>query len=359
MCIAERRSAGAAPGAPACTGPKQERVSATKTERWSRWRGIANLLVPAVLVLGGFADGAQSQASQARDGHDRGTYRLSVNVDLVVLHATVRDKDGRFVPDLGKQDFVVYEDGVRQSIRLLRYEDIPVTVGLVIDHSGSMRPKLADVIAAARAFVHSSSREDQMFVVNFNENVTLGLPESIRFTNRSEELERAISNTPATGQTALYDAVLAAQERLQAGDRDKKVLIVISDGGDNASAHSLDNVLDAIEQSSALVYTIGIFDEEDPDRNPNVLKRLARATGGEALFPGQRSTVVAACERIARDIRHQYTIGYVSSNVARPGAYRAIRVLARPPGKSKLFVRTRSGYIAGGESPPINEERVR
>ena len=187
-----------------------------------------------------------------------------------------------------------------------------------------------------------------MFVVNFNEKATLGLPDTIQFTDRSDELARAIANAPVTGQTALYDAIVKAHERLHAGTRDKKVLIVISDGGDNASSHTLAEVLKLSEQSSALMYTIGIFEEDDEDRNPAVLRRLARATGGEAFFPGQLDEVVAICERIARDIRHQYTIGYVASGHAKPGAWRAIRVVARAAGKGKLSVRTRSGYIAGG-----------
>src|SRR3954466_316519 len=170
---------------------------------------------------------------------DPPAYQVSVNVDLVVLSATVRDQKGRVAPDLRQQDFEVFEDGVRQSIRLFRHEDIPVTVGLVIDHSGSMRPKLASVIAAARTFIQSSSPEDQMFVVNFNENVTLGLPTELPFTNRAEDLTYAISHTPVTGKTALYDAVWKAREWVARGSRDKKVLIVISDGGDNASTHSL------------------------------------------------------------------------------------------------------------------------
>jgi Ca-activated chloride channel homolog len=308
--------------------------------------------VMATILVIGFADDARSQVSTSSDGQNPGSYLISVNVDLVVLHATVRDRQGRFVSDLREEHFEVYEDGVRQAIRLFRREDIPVTVGLVVDHSGSMGRKLADVIAAARTFVLSSNPEDEMFVVNFNENVTLGLPDTIRFTNRSDELERAISRTPATGQTALYDAVGEALERLQAGSRDKKVMIVISDGGDNASARSLAQILKMAGQSSALVYAIGIFDDEDPDRNPNVLTRLARATGGEAFIPGHSNTLAAVCERIARDIRHQYTIGYVSTNAAQPGTYRAVRVAARAAGKSKLFVRTRAGYNASGEPPP-------
>lgn len=283
-------------------------------------------------------------------------YQISVNVHLVELHATVRDQKGRFASDLRQQDFEIYEDGVRQTIRLFQHEDVPVTVGLVVDHSGSMRRRLANVIAAARTFAESSSPEDQMFVVNFNEYVTLGLPDDVPFTNRPDELARAISHTAAMGQTALYDAIVQARERLQAGIRDKKVLIVISDGGDNKSKHSLDEILKMGEHSSALVYTIGIFDEQDEDRNPKVLARMAQTTGGEAFFPRQLEDVVEVCERIARDIRHQYTLGYVSTNAAQSGAYRTIRVAARAAGKGKLSVRTRSGYIAGGESQPVKDE---
>jgi VWFA-related protein len=194
-----------------------------------------------------------------------------------------------------------------------------------------------------------------MFVVNFNEHVTLGLPAEISFSNRSEELERAIWRASTTGQTALYDAVAEALERLKAGSRDKKVLIVISDGGDNASAHTLAEVLQMAGLSSAVVYTIGLFDQQDPDQNPGVLRHLARATGGEAFFPDQLDEVVPICERIARDIRHQYTIGYVSTSKAQPGVYRAIRVVANGAA-GKLVVRARSGYIAGGEQPPAMRE---
>src|SRR5271157_476880 len=220
-------------------------------------------------------------ANQAQDPE---SYRISVNVDLVVLQATARDRKGRLVSDLRERDFQVYEDGVRQAIRLFRHEDIPVTVGLVIDHSGSMHSKLPEVIAAARTFVQTSNPEDLLFVVNFNEKVTLGLPAAMSFTNRPEELERAISSVPALGMTALYDAVAVSLRRLQEGG-DRKVLIVISDGGDNASKHSLDEVLKMAEQSSALIYTIGILDVAEPDRNPGVLRRLAQVTGGEAFFP--------------------------------------------------------------------------
>ena len=246
--------------------------------------------------------------------------------------------------ELGRQDFEVFEDGRPQPIRLFRHEDTPVTVGLVIDHSGSMREKLADVTAGARAFVHSSNPNDQMFVVNFNETVSSGLPAGMRFSDNAEQLGGAIWGAPAIGTTALYDAIIEALKRLQQGTSDKKVLIVISDGGDNASKASLDQVLKMAEQSSAMIYTIGIFEPEDPDRNPKVLQRLARETGGEAIFPTQLSETVEICERIARDIRDQYTIGYSSTNDKRDGTYHKVRLTARTNGNGKLSVRTRAGY---------------
>jgi Ca-activated chloride channel family protein len=276
--------------------------------------------------------------------------RISVNVDLVVLHATVRDRRGHFVSDLNKRDFQIYEDGVPQAVRLFRHEDIPVTVGLVVDHSGSMRSKIADVIAAARAFARSSNADDEMFVVNFNEHVTLGLPTTVAFTNRPDQLEAAILKATITGQTALYDAVSAALERLQGAHREKKVLVVLSDGADNASKISLAEVLTKAGQSTALIYTVGMFEEGSHDRNPRVLKQLARATGGEAFFPRQPGEVLTICENIARDIRNQYTLGYLSTSGVQSGAYRSIRVLAGPPGSGRLLVRTRAGYVAGREA---------
>ena len=165
-----------------------------------------------------------------------------------------------------------------------------MTVGLVIDHSGSMRAKLAQVTAGARAFVSSSNSRDQMFVVNFNETVSLGLPIGVHFSDSAETLGTAIWGAPAIGTTALYDAIIEALQRLKEGNSDKKVLMVISDGGDNASHATLDRVLKLAEQSSAMIYTIGIFDALDPDKNPRVPWRLAQESGGEGVLsrPAER-----------------------------------------------------------------------
>ena len=281
--------------------------------------------------------------------------QIRVDVDLVVLPATVEGRHGQQVSDLKQTNFEVYEDRVQQRIQLFRHEDIPVTVGLVVDHSGSMREKLAEVTAGAHAFVRSSNAQDRMFVVNFNETVTLGLPDEIGFTANSEALEHAIWRSKAAGQTALYDAVIQGFARLQSGGRDKKVLVVISDGADNASAHRLAQVLEMAERSSAIIYTVGLFLPDDQDANPKVLYRLAQATGGESFFPQALDEVVKICERIAHDIRSQYTIGYVSSNVKRDGVYRSIRVAAQASGRGKLVVRTRRGYIAGEAGGPAQK----
>ena len=298
--------------------------------------------IPMVLLM---ALGAEAQLQEPEP------YQLSVHLNLVVLQATVHDRKGEPAAGLQKDNFEVYEDGVRQSIRLFQHEDVPVTVGLVVDHSGSMRRKLSDVIAAARSFVQSSNPQDQMFVVNFNERVKIGLPVGMAMSSDPEVLAKAVASSIATGQTALYDAIFEARNRLNAVSGDRKVLIVISDGGDNASKHTLAEVLQLANQSNTLVYTIGIFDDSDEDKNPDVLKKLAQTTGGEAYFPSEYKDVITICERIARDIRSRYTLGYVSTNVTNPGTYRKLRVVAKVAGKQKLAVRTRVGYTAVTDQP--------
>ncbi len=322
---------------------------------WDREYKVAKALVLPVLlfILSG---SAAPQVVPPVNGRDQDDLRFSVDVDLVVMQASVRDRSGHTVSDLGQDDFEVYQDGVRQAIRVFRHEDTPVTIGLVVDHSGSMRERLRDVTAAARIFVRASNPQDQMFVVNFSDDVSLGLPSGTQFSNSADELGNAIWGAPALGKTALYDAVIAGLQGLQKGERDKQALIVISDGGDNASRATIDRALKMAQESNAVIYTIGIFSEDDPDRNPKVLSRLARATGGEAFFPSKPSETVEICERIARDVREQYTIGY-SSTKGKPGAFHAIRLTARSKEQGKLSVRTRTGYIAAGDLQPSKDAK--
>jgi hypothetical protein len=189
-----------------------------------------------------------------------------------------------------------------------------------------MRPKRAEVITAAMAFARASNTKDQIFVVNFNEHVSFGLPANTPFTNETAQLEVALSKVAADGMTALYDAVAATLNHLKKGNRDKQALVVISDG--------------------AIIYTIGIYDRDDPDSNPGSLKQLAKATGGAAFFPGSVKNVVQICERIARDIRNQYTITYIPTNINYNGKYRVIQLKARAPDRGRLSVRARAGYYA-------------
>src|SRR3954468_1371350 len=207
---------------------------------------VAGIILPFIL--------SPRALAQTPNTSSEAGYTLHVNVGEVVLHATVRNRRGTPVAGLTANDFQVFEDRVPQPITHFSHEDIPVTVGLVIDNSGSMRRKRAEVIAAALAFARSSNPQDQMFVVNFNEHVRFGLPDNKLFTDQVPELAVALSTIITSGQTALYDAVAAALEHLKKGDRDKKVLIVISDGGDNASRHSLAQIMAMTQHADALVY---------------------------------------------------------------------------------------------------------
>jgi len=186
--------------------------------------------------------------------------------------------------------------------------------------------------------------------VSFNENVSFGLPDDTPFTDKEAQLETALSKISADGMTALYDAVAAALEHLKKGNRDKKVLIVISDGGDNASRHNLAQIMAMAGQSDAIIYTIGVFDQNDPDQNPGALKQLAKATGGEAFLPGSVQEVFPICKKIAHDIRNQYSIAYLPTNNKQDGTYRVLQVHAGAP-ERRLLVRTRAGYY-----PPLKPQ---
>jgi VWFA-related protein len=338
----------------------ERHLSAPRRQKKLRLQASANFSpsVAAVLVLLTLSSWARAQEPSPSSSGPGDTYTIKANVDLVVLHATAQDRKNVLVSGLDKDNFQVYEDGVLQPIKYFSHEDIPVTVGLVVDNSGSMRPKRHDVIAAALAFAHSSNPQDQMFVVNFNEKASFGLPGNIAFTDQVAQLQVALSRLAANGETALYDAIAVALEHLKKGDRDKKVLIVVSDGGDNASKHKLTEIMALAGQPNAIIYTIGIFDDQDADRNPGVLKRLAKETGGEAFLPESLADVTPSCERIARDIRNQYTIAYVPTNRKRDGTYRVIQVKASAPGYGRLSVRTRTGYFAPSQPAPSPAAKV-
>jgi len=313
---------------------------------------MLTLVVPSALPA------AAASHTIASEQDNSSNYTLRVNANLVVMNATVVNRHNVLVSGLVQDDFQIYENHILQPIRHFSHEDLPVTVGLVIDNSGSMRPKRDDVIAASMSFANSSNPQDQIFVVNFNEHVTYGLPEILPFTDQRMQLQRALSTINTTGETALYDAIAVALDHLKQGKCDKKVLIIISDGGDNASKHSLAQISGMAKASDAIIYTIGVFDAQDGDQNPEVLKRFAKDTGGEAFFPQSSKEVATICEGIARDIRNQYTLAYVPTISKSDGGFRTVEVKVTSTGHGHLSVRTRTGYSVPPEVLPLEPGSV-
>lgn len=275
--------------------------------------------------------------------------------ELVVLPTIVTDKQGRYVSDLTQDQFVVYDNGRKVPIELFTTEDTPVTVGLIIDGSSSMRSKLGEVLAGSLAFVRLSNPNDELFAIRFNDDVREVVSKRFLLASDVGTLEKALTSVVPEGRTALYDALIAGLEHLDEGTRPRKVMIVISDGGDNASRATLDRVLSRARASNASIYTIGIYDDADPDKNPGALKSLAHATGGERFLPRSPGALMQVCERIAREIRSGYTLGYAPPD--RDGVFHRLRVQVSAPGRN-LVVRTRPGYFAaGGPKTPTPEER--
>lgn len=268
---------------------------------------------------------------------------IRADVNLVELQATVTDSAGQTVPGLAKDNFELFVDGKRQPITVFQGEDAPVSAGIVIDNSASMASKVPDVIAASLAFARASNSKDQMFVVHFSTQVRFGLPAGTPFTGNIAELEQAVSRFELGGTTALYDALLTAIGRLDWTTYSRRVLLSITDGGDNSSNATLEDVLNAARRNGAALYAIGIFDAGNSDRNPAVLTALASATGGAAYFPATSGEIAAVCGRIAAGIRLQYALGFTG---AQDDRYHGISLAVRDPRLGPLTVQTRAGYFA-------------
>jgi VWFA-related protein len=280
------------------------------------------------------------------------TFRSDTRV--VVLHTTVVDKSGHLVVDLPKEAFTVMENNVAQPIRAFKREDVPVSIGLVIDNSGSMRDKRARVETAALALVKASNPEDEVFVVNFNDEAFLDNPHGKDFTSDVKEMEEALTRIDSRGGTAMRDAVRMSIDHLkEKAHKDKKVLVVVTDGNDNSSMISLENLVKASQQSEVIIYSIGLLAEEErreAKRAERALTDLAVATGGETFFPKSVDEVERLAKVVARDIRSQYTIQYSPTNQSMDGSFRAIKINISAPGK--LTARTRSGYYATPDQAP-------
>jgi VWFA-related protein len=310
-----------------------------------RLSALISLLI-SLFIWGGIAALVPYSAASAAQGRDEEKqYTIAIDVDLVVFNVSVTDSRGRRVSGLKAADFRVVEENRLQTVTIFNAEDSPASIGLIIDNSGSMQSKLADVINAALAFTGASNAEDELFVINFNENVYVSLPPSMPFTSSPYQIRAALLGTAPAGMTALYDALAVGIEHVKTGTRDRKAIVVLSDGGDNASRHRLDDVIEIARRSSAAIYAIGIYDETDQDRSPGVLRRIAQLSGGRAYFPDSPGDLNRVWRDIAGEIRNQYTIGYRSSNSDRDGKYRKVKITASRNGRS-LRVMTRDGYFA-------------
>lgn len=298
------------------------------------------------ILIGVFAAGvilAQQAAPGADDGKPT-VFRLDTRI--VVCHTTVIDKTGHLVTTLPQSAFTVFENKVKQEIRRFKREDVPVSLGLVIDNSGSMRNRIAQVKAAALALVKESNPADEVFIVNFNDAAYLDNPKDKPFTNDMGELEAALAKIDTRGGTAMRDAIQMSIDHLKGAHRDKKVLVVITDGNDNASLVNMDTILKNAHKSDVLIYGVGLLSEEEhreAGRARKALNDLAEATGGKTFFPKEVAEVDAIARQVAHDIRNQYVIEYSPSNSVMDGSFRAIRIAAKAPGTT---VRTRSGYYA-------------
>lgn len=265
--------------------------------------------------------------------------------DLVVLHVNVFDGRSDAVPGLSQGMFQVFDNDQPQQITFFSAANVPVTAGLILDSSSSMITRQRLVTAGAEAFVRSSHPEDELFTIHFNEHVEFGLPPAFFFTSRSTILKAAVARYHAGGKTALHDAVVAGLDHLERAGHDKRVLVVLSDGEDNASRHSERVMLERAQRSSAIVYAVSNAHRRfGLPGDPDVLRRLTDATGGVAYFPNSDEDIVESFDTIATNIRRGYTIGYTPSSPDHDGSFRRVKVAVQVPGRRNLRVRSRPGY---------------
>lgn len=323
-------------------------------------RMLRALIVGLVVALSSVVLVAQETPQQEQPQKNANNdFVLSVDVELVQLPISVLDKEGRPVNGLAKDHFQIFEDNVQQQIKLFKHEDIPLSLGLVIDNSGSMRNKRERVNHATLSFVRESNPEDETFIVNFDDSAYLEQD----FTGSIGDLIDALDNLDTRGETALYDAVYLSVDHAKAGKKDKKAILLISDGEDNVSKYGFNKVTEALRESKVTLYAIGLLEENDqrgglfkkpPSKKAKeALEKFAEITGGQAYFPKSLDEVEDLVKTIAHDLRNHYTIGYTPSNRKLDGGWREVRVKVNPPKNvSKVTVRTKQGYYAPGPQPP-------
>src|SRR5712664_454632 len=284
------------------------------------------ILAGAILALAAISLSAQSKTLPQ---DERATFRPDTR--LVVLHATVVDKSGRLLMNLQPSALHVFENNVEQPIKKVLREDVPVSMGLIVDNSGSMRTKRGRVEASALALVKASNPQDEVFIVNFNDEAFLDQP----FTGDIKELERGLSKIDSRGGTAMRDAIRMSIDYLKEnGKKDKTVLVAVTDCDDNNSSGTLENLIKAAQQSEVLIYTVGLLAEEEKreaKRATRALNAIAEATGGKSYYPKDLKDVDGVCQQVAHDIRSQYIIQYTPKNPSLDGSFRQIKVVANGP----------------------------
>ncbi|MBA4182255.1 MAG: VWA domain-containing protein [Anaerolinea sp.] len=312
---------------------------------------ISNKWTLAALALIVLAIGlwAQQPAAPPAAPPSEGELTFSTGTRLVVLYCGVFDRRGRMVTDVDRSAFKVYENNVEQSVRIFRQEDVPLSLGIVIDNSGSMRGSRAGVESASVRLVKSSRRADEVFVVNFNDEAYLDVP----FTSDISKLEEGVARIDSRGGTALHDALSMSLDHITAeGKRDKKVILLISDGNDTASVSvTAERLAEKVQKSGVMVYSIGLLageDRREARRAKRFLDMITKASGGAAYYPDSVSEVESIADQVAHDIRNQYVIAYSPANQALDGTYRQIKVTAG----SRFTVRTRTGYYATPNEAP-------
>ena len=279
---------------------------------------------------------------------DDNTFKLNVNVDLTELHVSVTDEKDHPIGNLQKDNFRVFEDQREQLLSVFKHEDLPVSLGLVIDNSRSMEPRKQRMDAAVLAFVRKSNPDDETFIVHFDDRARL----SRDFTNSISLLEDTLASVKPYGQTAIYDALILALDHMTQARQPKTAILLFTDGIDNASKHTVDEAIDAAERSHVAVYTVGLLSESGGQRAEDSLVRVAKATGGRSFFPLTVDEARTDMDRVARDLREQYTLGYIPSNPSRAGEWRSVRVEVIPPVNlpriGKLNANYRHGYYGPG-----------
>ena len=283
---------------------------------------------------------------------ERPTFKA--NAELVVLHVSVRDRSGRYITGLAKEAFTVIDDAKPQTVEMFSADEVPATVGFLIDNSNSMRPNRERVVASAVAFAEHSHPQDEIFALTFNEAVQEAWsPKVVSEINPAAFASAMSASIVARGMTAIYDGIMSGLSRLERARHTRQVLIVVSDGGDNASRAKLDDTLARVHDSDATIYTVALIDPVVKDGNPRLLRRLARLTGGEAYQPRRVDEVPEAFERISKDIRNAYTLAYVPTKSDSVSAHRrrTVKVYVRSQDGRVLSVRTRDGYFEKTQEP--------